>query len=150
MRRFTLLAAASCLCLSSAYASDQATDNVAEAAQGKPNPAGRILALERPGIDQAALRSFVKPRAIDPAEAVIRVYGADGTFEERKIRFGSLPREFVLDLGRRTERVQASSAADAAREPLPESVRFSTLEVDPLLYAPIEIVPTLSSTNSCR
>ena len=148
MRRFTLLAAASCLCLSSAYASDQATDNVAEAAQGKPNPAGRILALERPGIDQAALRSFVKPRAIDPAEAVIRVYGADGTFEERKIRFGSLPREFVLDLRRRTE--QASSAADAAREPLPESVRFSTLEVDPWLYAPIEIVPTLRSTNPCR
>ena len=148
MRRFTLLAAASCLCLSSAYASDQATDNVAEAAQGKPNPARRILALERPGIDQAALRSFVKPRAIDPAEAVIRVYGADGTFEERKIRFGSLPREFVLDLRRRTE--QASSAADAAREPLPESVRFSTLEVDPWLYAPIEIVPTLRSTNPCR
>ena len=148
MRRFTLLAAASCLCLSSAYASDQATDNVAEAAQGKPNPAARILALERPGIDQAALRSFVKPRAIDPAEAVIRVYGADGTFEERKIRFGSLPREFVLDLRRRTE--QASSAADAAREPLPESVRFSTLEVDPWLYAPIEIVPTLRSTNPCR
>ncbi len=148
MRRFTLLAAASCLCLSSAYASDQATDNVAEAARGKPNPARRILALERPGIDQAALRSFVKPRAIDPAEAVIRVYGADGTFEERRIRFGSLPREFVLDLRRRTE--QASSAADAAREPLPESVRFSTLEVDPWLYAPIEIVPTLRSTNPCR
>ncbi len=57
-------------------------------------------------IESNALRSFLKPSQVDPLETVVRVYDEDGRqYEERKIRFQSLPRDFVLDTRRRSEAI---------------------------------------------
>ena len=156
MRWFTFLLAACFICLSSAYASDEASENVCAA-----SPAGETIAIEqlprgfvcRDGsvpcptvgnlawlgrtdagtrfwVDTSndstgnqitvsleqlrevefAFQDFLKPQAIDPSETVIRVYDADGEYEERKVQFGSVPRDFVLDMRQREERVKARCA----------------------------------------
>ena len=47
MRWITLLLAACCWCLSSAYASDEAAENVCDALQTGPSPAGKTIAIEQ-------------------------------------------------------------------------------------------------------
>ncbi len=197
MRRFTLLLAAACICLTGAHASDDAAENMCEALQRGPSPAGETIAIEQlprgflcragsapscPTVGnlawlgrtdagtrfwadtsddstgnqisvsleqmreiEFAFQSFLKPEAIDPSEAVIRVYDADGEqFEERKIQFGSLPRDFVLDMRRRAEKAKTRSPT------LRSTVTFPRLEAHPFFYAPIEMAPELRVSYPCR
>jgi hypothetical protein len=68
------------------------------------------VSLEQLREVEFAFQSFLKPEAIDPAETVIRVYDSDGDqFEERKVRFGSMPLDILLDMRQREERVKACS-----------------------------------------
>ena len=77
-------------------------------------------------IESNALRSFLKPSQGDPRETVVRVYDEDGLqYEERKIRFGSLPRDFVLDMRQRTEKVKVQSTLGAGRSTVLGGVEFS-------------------------
>ena len=109
------------------------------------------VSLEQLREIESAFQSFLEPRAIDPSEVVIRVYDADGEqFEERKMRFGSLPRDFVLDMQRREEKAKTRAILDANPDPLAYTEAFPRLEAHPFLYAPIEMAPQLRVSNPCR
>ena len=105
------------------------------------------VSLEQLEEIESAYRSFLKPEAVDPSAAVIRVYDADGEqFEERTMRFGSLPNDFVLDMRKREERAKTRSviAADPlAHTPTP------TIEAAPFQYAPIEVAAELRVSIRC-
>ena len=149
MRWFTFLLAACCVGLPSAYASDEASENVSAASPAGETDSSDVSTADQITISlkqfrevESAFQNFLKPQVLDPSETVIRVYDADGKFEERKVRFGSVPRDFVLDMRQREERVKARSTVDAIPEAIPSTVTFPSLAAHPFLYAPID--------NSCR
>jgi len=92
-----------------------------------------------------------RSKEINLSESAIRVYDADGNqYQERKIRFGLLPREFMLDLQRRAEKTEARSAIDCGAEPLQHAADFCKPLTDPLLYAPILVDPGLRQPIPCQ
>ena len=108
------------------------------------------LSLEQLREFEAALPSFRRPVAVDLSETVIRVYDADGrSYEERKVRFSALPRDFVLDAQRRSQETASYSvpgeAADAAT-----SSALATVGLDPRSFFPIQLAPTLVVSGPCQ
>ena len=113
---------------------------------GDPGGILSAVSLEQLRGIEMDFQDFLKRETIDPAEAVIRVYGADGVrFEERKIRFRSLPRDFVLDVREPAARATTYTTTDQ----LATSAERSS-GPDPIAYAPIEVVPELRVSNPCR
>jgi len=108
------------------------------------------LSLEQLRQFDATLQSFRRSEAVDPLETVIRVYDANGkNYEERKVRFSALRRDFVLNAKRRSEKTASYSvpgeAADAAMS------SFSAAgQSDPRLYFPIQLAPTLAVPGPCQ
>jgi len=111
---------------------------------------GTRFSLEQLREFETALQNFRRPEAVDPSETVIRVYDADGKhYEERKVRFNALPRDFVLDAQRRSRKTASYSVpgetADAAME---SSLAAGGL--DPRSFFPIELAPTLAVSGPCQ
>ena len=103
---------------------------------------------------EAVFQSFRRPDAVDPSETVIRVYDADGKhYEERKVRFSAIPRDFVLNAnrdGKRTASYTALSEAEDAARAAARSTGLVTNEFDPRLFLPIQVAPTLAVSGPCQ
>jgi hypothetical protein len=92
---------------------------------------------------ESAFPDFRRSRGIDPSESVIRVYDEDGKgYEERKIRFGSIPRDFLLDLQRRAEKAETRSTIDGGTVDLINSGSSA-------FYTPIQVDSSLRVSNPC-
>ena len=178
MGRICLVMVVGCIGLSIAQASDSgAHQSVCEAPRDCSDPAAKTLTLEEPpedvvcrddttgdlaGIEsplnlealrgiESAFPDFRRSKGIDLSESVVRVYDADGNqYEERKIRFGALPRSLMLNLQRRAEKAEASSAIEGVPEPLQYTPDFCKPLTDPLLYAPILVDPGLKQPIPCQ
>jgi hypothetical protein len=111
---------------------------------------GPRLSLEQLREFEAALQSFRRPQAIDPSETVIRVYDADGKhYEERKVRFSALPRDFVLDAQPRSQKTASYPAPGEVVEAAIES-SLAGGGLDPRSFFPIELAPTLAVSGPCQ
>ena len=111
---------------------------------------GPRLSLEQLREFEAALQSFRRPQALDPKETVIRVYDAAGNnYEERKVRFSALPRDFVLDTQRRSQKTASYSVPGEGVEAAIES-SLAAGGLDPRSFLPIELAPTLAVFGPCQ
>jgi len=111
---------------------------------------GTRLSLEQLRVFEAAFQSARPSNAVDPSAVVIRVYDADGkNYEERKVRFSALPRDFVLDAQRRRQETASYSVpGDAVDAALASSLAAGGL--DPRSFFPIEVAPTLAVSGPCQ
>ena len=112
--------------------------------------AGTRFSLEQLREFQVAFESFRRPEAVDRSETVIRIYDADGkNYEERKIRFGAIPRHVVLDAQRRSERTASVSALGEMSDAAWRSANFVSDQVDRRLFLPIQAAPNLTFSGIC-
>ena len=150
MRGFGVFAIVCCVCASGGFASEAERPDAGEIKD--ENARWLASATREPSkkIEAAFRNSFNRP-GVDPAQAVIRVYGADGKFTVRKVRFESDPRDFSLDLARREEEKKIARSVDGTPLPLPNTVPvFEVYGIDPLLYGPFLVPPDLATTSGCR
>jgi hypothetical protein len=111
---------------------------------------GTRLSLEQLRELEAAFQGFRRPEAVDPSETVIRVYDADGkTYEERKVRFSALPRDFVFDAQRRSQKTASYSIPDEALDAATRS-SLAAGGLDPRSFFPIQLAPTLAVSGPCQ
>lgn len=114
---------------------------------------GAPFSLEQMKEFETAFQSFRRPQAVDPAERTIRVYDADGkTYVEKKIRFGGLPRDVLLDVERSSRSTSYTALEDAA-EAADDAMRssgFVTGSYDPRMFLPIQVAPTLAVSGPCQ
>jgi hypothetical protein len=111
---------------------------------------GTRLSLEQLREFEAAFQSFRRPEAVDPSETVIRFYDADGkNYEERKVRFSALPRDFVLDAQRRSQETASYSVPGEAVDAATES-SLAAGGLDPRSFFPIQLAPTLAVSGPCQ
>jgi hypothetical protein len=108
------------------------------------------LSLERLRESEAALQSFLRPKAVDLSEVVIRVYDADGrNYEERKVRFSALPRDFVLDAQRRSQQTASYTAPGEAMDANLSSA-LAAGGLDPRSFFPIQFATTPAVSGPCQ
>lgn len=132
----------------------QAGDEIAEPvceektwSDSSTSATGIQFSLEQLRELQVAFQSFRRPEAVDRSESVIRIYDADGkNYEERKIRFGAIPRDVVLDAQRRSERTGSDSALREMSDAAWRSANFVSDQVDRRLFLPIQAAPNLTFT----
>jgi hypothetical protein len=111
---------------------------------------GTRLSLEQLREFEAAFQSFRRPEAVDPSETVIRFYDADGNYyQERKVRFSALPRDFVFDAQRRSQETASYSVSGEAVDAATES-SLAAGGLDPRSFFPIQVAPTLAVSGPCQ
>jgi len=114
------------------------------------DPTGTRLSLEQMKELEAAFQSFRRTEAVDLSETVIRVYDADGkNYEERKVRFSALPRDFLFDAQQHSQdtawySVTGQAVGAAAQASLAGG------GLDPRSFFPIELAPTLAVFGPCQ
>ncbi len=107
------------------------------------------LSLEQLKKLDAAFRSFRRPQAVDPSETVIRVYDADGkNYEERKVRFSALPRDFILDAQRRSQKTASYFDPDEVMDAAAQSM-LAAGGLDARSFFPILVAEGLAVSGQC-
>jgi hypothetical protein len=134
----------------------QAADEIAEPvceektwSDGSTSATGIRFSLEQMREFQVAFQSFRRPQTVDPSETVIRVYDADGNYEERKIRFSALPRNVVLDARRRSERTVSYAETGESVEAASQAA-FASGGIDPRSFLPIGVAGNLTGSGPCQ